>query len=159
MVLVSLLFFVITNWIIMPVRIVGDSMYPTLENKQVGLTFVLSKHFGLDRFDIIVVEEHNELIIKRIIGLPNETVEYKNNTLYINDKPLAESFLQTNYRRNVEARTKLPFTYRFAKVQLGQDEYFVMGDNRPRSQDSRFFGPLHKSEIISKGFLGLYQEE
>lgn len=158
-VLLALLVFIVFEWIVIPVRIVGDSMYPTLKDRQVGLSFVVGKYLGIDRFDVVIVLEHGEPIIKRIVGLPNETIEYKDNHLYINGQALDEPFLNTEYRRQVDYSTDLPFTYRFNKVQLKEDEYFVMGDNRPRSQDSRFFGPLHKSEIISKGFWALYLEK
>lgn len=158
-VLISLLIIIFLEWIVMPVRIIGDSMYPTLKDRQVGFSLIIGKHFGIERFDVVIVEEHGNLIIKRIIGLPNETVEYKDNQLYIDDIAIDEPFLETKYRYQVDRNSDVPFTYPINKVKLGKDEYFVMGDNRPRSQDSRFFGPLHKEEIISKGFWALYLEK
>jgi signal peptidase I len=157
-VLLALFIIFIFEWVIMPVRIVGDSMYPNLKDHEVGVSFIAGKHFGYERFDVVIVEQQGELIIKRIIGLPNETLEYKNNQLYINNKPVSEPFLETEYRKQVDRSSKLPFTYPINKVQLGKDEYFVMGDNRPRSQDSRYFGPLHEDEILSKGFWVIYLE-
>lgn len=158
-VLWSLFIIFIFEFIVMPVRIIGDSMYPTLEDHQIGLSFILGKNFGIDRFDVVIIEEHGNLIIKRVIGLPNESIEYKNNQLYIDGESIEEPFLENEYKKQVDLSSKVPFTYPINKVQLGQDEYFVMGDNRPRSQDSRFFGPLHEDEILSKGFWALYSEK
>ena len=156
---VALFFLVTVQWIFIPVRIVGHSMHPTLENHQVGLTFIIGKQFGIERFDVVTVEINGEAIIKRVIGLPNETLEYKDNKLYINDEVVEEPFLDTKYKEDVETRTELPFTYRLKKVQLKQDEYYLMGDNRPRSQDSRFFGPIKEEDIMSKGFMPLYMDD
>lgn len=158
-VVLGLLFFSTFEWILLPARIIGDSMYPTLHDREVGLSWIFMKDIAINRFDIVIVERNNELIIKRVVGLPNETIEYKDDNLYVNGEIVEEPFLDTNYRRTVEAKSDGPFTYRFSKVQLKQDEYFVLGDNRPRSQDSRYFGPLKKSEILSKGFFNLYIEK
>lgn len=159
LVVLALLFFVTFQWILLPAKIIGDSMYPTMENNQVGLSFIFAKEFSLDRFDVVIIEEQGELIIKRIIGLPNEVVEYRDGQLYIDGQFVDEPFLDNEYRKSVELNSKIPFTYRFAKVQLKQDEYFVMGDNRPRSQDSRYFGPVKKEEILSEGFFYLFMEK
>lgn len=159
LVIIALLFIFVLEFILVPIRIVGQSMHPTLDNHQVGLTFILGKYLGIDRFDIVTVEVHGEAIIKRVVGLPNETIEYRNDQLYINGKQVDEPFLNTAYRQNVDSRSDLPFTYQFKEVQLKQDEYFVLGDNRPRSQDSRFFGPIKETDIVSKGFWALYIDD
>ena len=101
----------------MPVRIVGDSMYPNLKDHEVGVSFIAGKHFGYERFDVVIVEQQGELIIKRIIGLPNETLEYKNNHLYITNKQVSEPFLETEFRKQGYRSSKLPITYPINKVQ------------------------------------------
>ena len=113
----------------------GNSMYPTLKDKQV---VKVSKIKEINRFDIVIVKKHdNYLIVKRVIGLPNEKVEYKDNHLYINDKPVTEDFIDL-YSTKTEN-----FVYT-----LKDNEYFLLGDNREYSTDSREHGPFRKEEII-----------
>lgn len=153
--LVCLLVFIIFKWVILPVRIIGESMYPTMRNREKGISLIIGKYFNIDRFDIVVLYEHNALIIKRVIGLPGETLEVREDQLYINGDKVDEPFFDENYRQAVINNNDIPFTHRVNKIELGPDQYFVMGDNRPRSQDSRFFGPVSRSEILSKGFYPL----
>ena len=113
----------------------GNSMYPTLKDKQV---VKVSKIKEISRFDIVIAKKHdNYLIVKRVIGLPDEKVEYKNNHLYINDKPVTEDFIDL-YSTKTEN-----FVYT-----LKDNEYFLLGDNREYSTDSREHGPFRKEEII-----------
>jgi len=109
---------------------------------------------GLKRFDIVIVylAEKKEYLIKRVIGLPGETVEYRNNQLYINGEPVEEPFLDESYTSTYPGS----FTGDFKTEKLGDDEYFCMGDNRPHSSDSRYYGAFHKSDIVSKGVFVVY---
>ena len=92
-------------------------------------------------------------MVKRVVGLPNETIEVKNDTLFINHQPIVEPFLEQEYVYHTKATTKEPFTFRINESQLGPDQYYVLGDNRPVSQDSRFFGPISAHDIVSVGFF------
>ena len=123
----------VRTFIITPVKVNGNSMYPTLEGNEIML---LNKLGDIDRFDIVVIklDDHDEELIKRIIGLPGETVEIKNNEVYINDE-----LLEDEYGYGV--------TYNIDPITLGEDEYFVLGDNRIISLDSRSFGTIERSEI------------
>lgn len=113
----------------------GNSMYPTLKDKQV---VKVSKIKEINRFDIVIVKKHdNYLIVKRVIGLPNEKVEYKDNHLYINDKPVTEDFIDL-YSTKTEN-----FVYT-----LKDNEYFLLGDNREYSTDSREYGAFEKEKIL-----------
>lgn len=123
----------IRTFIVTPVKVNGTSMYPTLKGNEVML---LNKLGRIDRFDIVVlkIDEENDNLIKRIIGLPGETIEIKDNHIYINDE-----LLEDTYGYGV--------TYNIDKVILEEDEYFILGDNRQVSLDSRVFGKIKRKEI------------
>ena len=146
---------VICNFIVRPVRVYGDSMYPTLYDGGVGFSNVIGmKMSGLKRFDIaiIYVEEKNEYLVKRVIGLPGETVSYRFGQLYINGEMMDEPFLDQAY---VESCGQY-FMSDVSDITLGDDEYYCLGDNRPASSDSRYYGPFKKENIRSKGVLILW---
>ena len=123
----------IRTFIITPVKVNGNSMYPTLEGNEIML---LNKLADIDRFDIVVVKLDGEdsNLIKRIIGLPGETVEISENQIYIDGESLDDPY-------------GYGITYNIDPVTLGEDEYFILGDNRIISLDSRSFGKIHRSEI------------
>ena len=97
----------------------------------------------IERFDIVVIRRGDEYLIKRVIGLPGEKVKYLDNKLYINGKYVKEEF-------------KHKKTNDFPIYQLGKDEYFVMGDNRTNSKDSRMIGSVFKDEILGKASLTIF---
>lgn len=132
----------IRTFIITPVRVDGDSMKNTLKNGDILLLYKLS---SIDRFDIIVLDEEkdNEKIIKRVIGLPGETVAIKNGKIYINDKVIDDEYAYGE-------------TTDYNKVTLKDDEYFILGDNRLISKDSRYFGPIKDNEIKGKIVFRLF---
>ncbi len=132
----------IRTFIITPVRVDGDSMKNTLKNGDILLLYKLS---SIDRFDIIVLDEEkdNEKIIKRVIGLPGETVAIKKGKIYINDKVIDDEYAYGQ-------------TSDYNKVTLRDDEYFILGDNRLISKDSRYFGPIKDNEIKGKIVFRLF---
>jgi len=81
-------------------------------------------------------------LIKRVVGLPGETIEIRGNTILIDGEPLDEPYLAEGIR-----------TERMDSLTVPADEYFVMGDNRSRSQDSRFFGTIGRDEIVGRAFV------
>ncbi|MBU5668852.1 signal peptidase I [Peptoniphilus sp. MSJ-1] len=118
------------------------SMYPTLKPKDVLISnsfYRFSKNHN--RGDIIVFKssEDNKLLIKRIIGLPGETVEILDGDVLINGDLLEENYLEDPYTPS-----------EIEKFEVGEDELFVMGDNRDGSFDSRNFGPIKNSSVRSK---------
>ena len=130
----------IKTFVVSPIRVNGASMDPTLNDKDIMLLDEISYRFSdIERFDIVVVKEEDEYLIKRVIGLPGETVEYKNDKLYIDGKYVKEDF-------------KHKETFDFSTT-LGKDEYFIMGDNRTNSTDSRVFGPISRDKIMGKTSL------
>lgn len=143
---------VVTNFVVRPVQVSGDSMYPTLKDKSFGVSDVLGYNLnGIERFDVAIIylPEKDEYLVKRVIGLPGETVSYSNGQLYINNEPVEEPFLDQSY---VESYGDY-FMSDVAPITLGEDEYYCLGDNRPASSDSRYYGPFKKENIRSKGIF------
>ena len=91
----------------------------------------------------------NENIVKRVIGLPGETIEYKEDHLYVNGKYVKETYFNKSFveKQKASHNTKV-FTFDF-KITLKSDEYFVLGDNRLNSMDSRTLGTFSINDIIS----------
>lgn len=136
---------VVTNLGFGVVKVSGKSMYPTLQDGEVGVVNLIKARTGaIKRFDIVVVKSDylNENIIKRVVGLPGETVEYNGTKLYINGEVVEEPFLSAVYTADCSA------------VTLGDDEYFCVGDNRTNSIDSRLIGTIKSTEIKSVWCFG-----
>lgn len=151
MVVSLLIVFFVVQVLVRPVQVVGHSMDPTLQDQSYGFSNVLGTKLGhLDRFDIVIVyvEEKDEYLVKRIIGMPGETVSYQGGQLYINGNAVAEPFLDTEYAASYPEGT---FMNDVDPITLGEDEYYCLGDNRPHSTDSRYYGPFHKKDIAAKG--------
>ena len=156
-----LVFLIVTKFLVSPIQVIGSSMHPTLKNKERGFSSVLSKNFDIERFDIVVVsakENSNEHWVKRVIGMPNETIECKNDVIYINGVALDQSFLDEDWV-NQEKAIYGHFTENFGPYTLKEDEYFLMGDNRTHSTDSRDVGAFSKEEITSVGIFVYYPFE
>lgn len=158
------------NFVAHPVRVDGRSMYPTLKDGEFGFTNVGGVLLnGVERGDIVVVtmEEEGQKThwVKRVIGLPGDTVSCVNDVVYINGKVLDETkYIAPDYRQSLVDKfgyfNKVPNADNtnvedFEEVKLGDDEYYVMGDNRPYSKDSRCVGPVKKSQIFAKKMLVL----
>lgn len=132
----------VRSFIVTPGLVNGSSMEPTLHNNELVLINKIGLNKGIDRYDIVVVKYENSTIIKRVIGLPYETVEYINDTLYINGEIV---------------NTKVDFEYtKDFKLTAGKNEYIVLGDNRNISKDSRIIGPVKERDIIGKVDLVLF---
>lgn len=142
----------LTTFIIKPVQVDGDSMYPTLIDQEVGAVNMLLVNLGgVSRYDVVVVhnESQNENWVKRVIGLPGDTIYAKDDVVYVNGEAIEEPYLDTDYVKNYRQRGSY-FTEDFNEVTLGEDEYFLMGDNRIVSMDSRRVGPFKEKDIIGK---------
>ena len=139
---VILLAILIRTFIVSPVRVNGTSMINTLKEGDILLLNKTNKNYK--RFDIVVINSDGTKIIKRIIGLPGESIEYKNNSLYINNKYVKD------VSKEITADFSLEELYGYAIIPEGY--YFVMGDNRDGSSDSRDtrIGLIKKSDIKGK---------
>lgn len=150
---ISLVFvIVLTQFIAKPVRVEGLSMYPSLNDKEIGFSNILStKISSIKRFDVVVVflEDQNKFIVKRVIGLPGEEVMVQDEVLYIDGVMVEEPFLENSYREQFRIEER-EFTKDIDPVIVGPDQYYLLGDNRPNSIDSRMYGLFNKDTIESK---------
>lgn len=144
----------ITNYCVWHTQVDGISMEPALENGDRLLVDKMSYHFREpERFDIVVFPQKIDVYyVKRIIGLPGETVQIKEGKIYINDVMLVENYGKEGMDESYTM--ELPVT-------LGTDQYFVLGDNRNHSMDSRdpLVGTVSKNYIIGKAWIILYPKD
>ena len=122
--LIIVMVILIRTFIITPVRVNGTSMDPTLKNGEIMiLNKIKYNKNDIKRFDIVVVKMDKELLIKRVIGLPNEEIKYVDNKLYINGEYIKEPFL------NEDVCTANFSLGDFKLKKIPENCYFVMGDN------------------------------
>ena len=148
---------VIRGFFLIPVPVEGISMQNTLTQGD----FVLMEKFSdIERFDVIVFQmADGTTYIKRVIGMPGDTVNYRNDQLYINEEVVEETFLEENLAHDEE---RIPYTndFEFEELmgvkKLGKGSYFVLGDNRRMSKDSRSFGAISEENIIGKARIVYY---
>lgn len=142
----------IRQFVLEPVRVKGGSMLSTLQNGEIMLVTKADYLLGEpQRQDVVICHYPGRYLdkwklipqyfVKRIIGLPGDTVAIEEGVVLINGEPLEEPYLD-------ESRTRRKTS--MAPVTLGADEYFVMGDNRDNSNDSRRVGPLKRRAIIGR---------
>ena len=141
-IIIVLVVVLIRTFFFSPASVSGSAMEDTLYDGELVIVNKIALKSGIDRFDIVIVNIGDELLIKRVIALPNEKIEYKNNVLYINDE-------------KIEAPFEFEYTDDFVHT-TGDDEYFVMGDNRDVSQDSRVLGAFNVKSIKGKVNLVLF---
>lgn len=146
--------FIVPRYILQRTIVVGDSMETTLHDGENLWVEKISYHFDkLKRFDVIVFYPHGkedeEYYIKRIIGLPGETIQITGENIFINGELLTEDFGKDPIRKPGMAAN--PIT-------LSEDEYFVLGDNRTVSLDSRYeeVGPVKKENIGGRAIFRLW---
>ena len=118
----------------------GDSMNPKYKNNDfMFLNKIIYKFTPIKRGDVVVLKYKNDDLIKRVIGLPKDKIKVENGKLYINNKEYKEDYINS-YTASED----------FDEVTIKNNEYFVMGDNRYNSYDSRRFGPINKKDIMGK---------
>ena len=143
-------YFAISRFFVESVKVVGVSMTPTLAE---GGSYVLHRWAYHDqepaRLDVVVLVDPGDhgFSVKRIIATPGQSVHFKDGKVLVNDKPIEEPYLASNTHT---------YTYAQAKEQLitlGAGQYFVLGDNRLKSIDSRTYGAVPRTDIIGKVML------
>lgn len=136
-VIIIILVLVIKSNITSLIKVNGRSMNNTLKDGDIMVLDIIGYRTStLKRFDIVVIDNGKDYLIKRVIALPNEEIEYKDNKLYINGK-----LVKDNYSKGI--------TKDF-KTKVGKNSYFVLGDNREDSLDSRYYGAFNKKKILGK---------
>lgn len=136
----------IKAFIVTPIKVNGESMHPTLEEGDIMILNKTAYYFNEPkRFDIVVVDMPDEYLIKRVIGLPGEHIEYKDNTLYVDGKEIEEDFEHDKTEDfNIEE---------LGSDTVPEDSYLVMGDNRENSLDSRELGFMKIDQLLGRTSL------
>ncbi|MDY3042685.1 signal peptidase I [Streptococcus pluranimalium] len=171
--LLFLTVFLLSHWFIwFPVTVEGHSMDPTLANKE---KLIVIKTADINRFDMVVANEvengAKKQIVKRVIGLPEDTITYKNDKLFVNGKETKEAYL-ADYQQRYQ-KDKLQKTYAYNSyfqslaqasnaftqdtsgntnftVKVPQGHYYLLGDDRIVSKDSRSVGTFKKETIVGE---------
>ena len=145
MALLSVLgYYLVTRFVATTVVVQGRSMTPTLQD---GERLILNRCSYLchppKRGDVVVVKDpgHQDYAVKRVIAVPSDWLYFKRGAILINGKYLVEPYLSEG------TQTFLPDSFEKMLI-VGKDQYFVLGDNRNNSEDSRFYGAVHRSQII-----------
>ncbi|WP_099355681.1 signal peptidase I [Fredinandcohnia onubensis] len=144
-----LIAFIIRVFFFTPAIVEGASMQPTLQDQN---RMIVTKIGEPKRFDVVVFHATEEKdYIKRVIGLPGDRIEYKDDTLYINGKPYDEPYLDNSKEELIDGPLTNSFTLR--ETPVGSDvvpegHLFVMGDNRRNSMDSRHIGAIPIDSVV-----------
>ncbi len=153
-----IIFIIVTlvhKYVFTPVKVDGPSMYPTLHDEDSVILWKLG--YQPKPFDVVVFEySPNVYYVKRVIGIPGQTVSYYDDQLYVDNQPVMENYLQRG--KSVVAYSG-SFTEDFTLEDICQfdecsvipeDYYLVLGNNRPHSRDSRDIGLVHKDQLLGK---------
>ncbi len=153
-----LLALLLTQFVIQRNTVIGSSMVPTLCDRDEVFVEKISRLFenGLKRGDIVTADTHEKtekgdemIIIKRVIGVPGDRVTIKDGNVFVNGALLDEPYLDPGVRT-------APHREIYADVTLADNEYYLLGDNRTNSRDSRDIGPVTRGEIEGKLILRFY---
>lgn len=150
-----IIFFVviIRLFVATPVNVKGSSMSPTLQNGDTMILYKLTKNIrGIKRFDIVVIKTDSGDLIKRVIGLPGDKIKYevkyvneeKTGVLTVNGEVVEEKFLTTSKKIGT---CETNWTICSEEITVPEGEYFVMGDNRGDSKDSRMIGTIPFKDV------------
>lgn len=144
-IIIVIVVFGIKTYIATPVLVDGSSMSPTLSDNQFIILSRSTKK--IDRNDIVVFDYEDSKLIKRVIGLPGESIKYENGILYINDREYEDKF--SSITEDFELSE-------FGIKKIPENSYFLLGDNRNNSIDSRVIGPVNISNINGETIFSVY---
>ena len=148
-VIIVLVVVLIRSFLVTPVIVSGDSMVPTLKDKELLLLNKINYRLNdIKRFDIVVIQLDNKEIIKRVIGLPGEEVLYRNNALYIDGHEIKSDY---NFETEDFSLKTICNCQR-----IPDDKYLVLGDNRSVSADSRIMGLIDREDIQGSVEISLW---
>lgn len=157
-VVLAAVLFLLIHFAIQPVVVSGPSMYPTVTNNEYLVALKYPYYFhNPQRGDIVIMRspyDPNTDFIKRVIAVPGETVLIQNGTVYVDGKVLCEPYLRPGADGDWTVNASWPASGR--AYHLNSTQYFVMGDNRNVSEDSRTFGPVSRNSILAEGWLRVY---
>lgn len=143
---------IIRFFIAEPHRVSGSSMFPNFHDGDYIITNKLAAHFDdFQRGEVIILEnprDANQVFIKRLIGLPLDKIKISDGIVYVNDQVLDEPYLPLNV--NTPSGNYLS---EGEEIIVPENQFFVIGDNRGGSSDSRDWGPLKKELVIGQAWL------
>ncbi|OJF97219.1 hypothetical protein AX762_00370 [Alkalibacterium sp. 20] len=152
-VVISGIFLSIRVYVVAPVSVEGASMEPTLEDQD---RLLLNKMADIERFDVIVFpapDDTEKQFIKRVIGVPGDEITFQDQTLYINGETIEEDYLDLSETSESDLQS-LNSNFNLASLQgveeVPEDMFFVLGDNRVNSKDSRSFGFIDKELVTGR---------
>jgi len=145
-IIILIIIILVKQYVFTTILVNGDSMNNTLKEHDVMILDKFSYRIkDIERFDIVVVNSSNTKLIKRVIALPGEQIKYENDELYINGKKVKDSY-----------GTGVTYDFELDIDKIPEDYYFVLGDNRENSIDSRIIGLVHKKDILGHAIYRLY---
>ncbi len=137
-------YYLASRFIVTAVIIQGRSMTPTLQD---GDRYYLNRWRYLfmnpDRGEMVVIKDpgHSDYAVKRIVGKPGDWLNIRDGAIFLNGRRLEEPYLPTGTQTDAPDRQE-------KWIQLGQDQFYVLGDNRKASEDSRYYGVIHSAQIL-----------
>lgn len=140
---ISLLFSIACHFGLHSIDVIGTSMFPTIQHRD---AHACVERFSPQRLDIVYVYHNGQQLCKRVVGLPGDRITLDGNNLYINSQMVHEYYLFEKPE------------YEHLDIVLADNEYFVMGDNRNVSMDSRSIGPVLEQQIIGKLAFRLWRQ-
>lgn len=147
-VIATTFFMVLSSFFISIIRVRGYGMVPILREGDVTL---IQKTNDFRRFDLVSFRTgHKKFQIRRIIGLPGETISYSKDTLFVNEQPIDEKFLVDAINETKKNGGNYTEDFTFQSIDIPEGYYFVLGDNRPYATDSRYYGLISKKNFLGK---------